>query len=79
MLRLSLYSVANPQDPTYNPELVEAYLKYGKEAMSLTEKMTKEKLSRRTRMWLENHPDLPEDLKKELATEIEKQEKKVKR
>lgn len=30
MLRLSLYSVANPEDPQYNPELVEAYLKHGK-------------------------------------------------
>jgi len=31
MLRLSLYSIANPENPEYNPELVEAYLEHGKE------------------------------------------------
>jgi len=30
MLRLSLYSIANPEDPEYNPKFVEAYLKHGK-------------------------------------------------
>jgi len=38
--------------------------------------MSKEKLSRRTRMWLENNPDLPDTLKKDLANAIEMQERK---
>ena len=34
MLRLSLYSISNPENQDYNPDLVEAYLKYGKKAES---------------------------------------------
>ena len=30
MLRLCLYSIANPEDPEWNPKLVEEYLKHGK-------------------------------------------------
>ena len=30
MLRLGLYSITNPVDPEWNPDLVEKYLKYGK-------------------------------------------------
>jgi len=31
MLRLSLYSISNPENPEYDSEFVEAYLKHGKE------------------------------------------------
>jgi len=30
MLRLGLYSISNPEDPEWNPTLVEEYLKHGK-------------------------------------------------
>jgi len=31
MLRLTLYEIANPSSPEFNQELVEAYLKHGKQ------------------------------------------------